>query len=85
MQFPEFFDSPGQIRYTRVDTAATVTVSARLDREPADRRMVPLLQRYLAGSAAADETTRFQSLWQGRVRTLLVDHADDPDVVVVRH
>jgi hypothetical protein len=78
-------DSPGQIRYTRVDTAATVTVSARLDRVPADPGMVPLLQRCLAGSATAEETSRFQSLWQGRVRTLLVDHADDPEVVVVRH
>jgi hypothetical protein len=78
-------DFPGQIRYTRVDTTATVTVSARLDRVPADPRMVPLMQRCLAGSATADETTRFQSLWQGRVRALLVDHADDPDVVVVRH
>ena len=78
-------DFPGQIRYIRVDTAATATVSARLDRVPADPRMVPLMQRCLAGSATADETTLFQSLWQGRVRALLVDHADDPDVVVVRH
>jgi hypothetical protein len=27
----------------------------------------------------------FQQLWQARVRTLLLDFADDPQVIVVRH
>ncbi len=76
---------PGQLRFTRTDTGAAVTASARLDRVPADPRMVPLLQRCLTGTATADETKRFQSLWQGRVRALLVDHADDPDIIVVQN
>ena len=78
-------DIPGQLRFTRTDTGAAVTVSARLDRVPADPRMVPLLQRCLAGAATTDEATRFQSLWQGRVSSLLVEHADDPDIIVVQH
>lgn len=78
-------DIPGQLRVTRTDTGAAVTVSARLDRVPADPRMAPLLQRCLAGIAAADEVALFQSLWQGRVRTLVVDRADDPDIIAVQH
>jgi hypothetical protein len=76
---------PGQLRFTRTDTGDAVTVSARLDSVPADPRMIPLLQRCLAGAATAEEATRFQSLWQGRVSSLLTEHADNPDVIVVRH
>lgn len=77
-------DIPGQLRFARTDSGAAITVSARLDRVPADPRMVPLLQRCLTGAATAEEVTLFQSLWQGRVRTLLVDHAEDPQVIVVQ-
>lgn len=67
-------DIPAQLRFTRTDTGAAVTVSARLDRVPADPGMVPLLQRCLAGTATADEAS-----------SLLVEHADDPDIIVVQH
>jgi hypothetical protein len=77
-------DLPGQIRFARVDTDAAVTVSARLDRVPSDSRIVSLIQRCVAGTATADEATLFQSLWQGRVRTLLVERADDPQIIVVQ-
>ena len=78
-------DIPGQLRFTRTDTGAAATVSARLDRVPADPRMTPLLQRCLAGIATADEAALFQSLWQGRVRTLVVERADDPEIIAVHH
>lgn len=77
-------DIPGQLRFTRTDTGASVTVSARLDRIPADVRMFPLLQRCISGAATDDEATHFKTLWQGRVKALLVDHADDPEVIVVQ-
>jgi hypothetical protein len=78
-------DIPGQLRFTRIDTGAAATVSARLDGVPGDPQMFPLLQRCLSGAATAEEAARFQSLWQGRVACLLTEHADDPDVIVVRH
>jgi len=77
-------DIPGQIGFTRVDTGAGVNVSARLERVPADSRIVALLPRCVAGTATVDEAALFQSLWQGRVRNLIVDHADDPEVIVVQ-
>ena len=77
-------DMPGQLRFTRTDTGATVNVSARIERVPADPRIPLLLPRCLAGAATPAEATLFQSLWQDRVRTLLVEHADDADLIVIQ-
>lgn len=78
-------DVPGQIRFTRVDTGAAVVVSARLDRVPSDPRLALLLPRCLNGHATATEEALFQSIWQGRVRTLVAERADDPEIIVVSH
>ena len=78
-------DMPGQLRFTRTDTGAAISVSARLERVPSDPRIPQLMPRCLAGAATAAEATLFQTLWQDRVRTLLVEHADDPEVIVVRN
>lgn len=74
----------GELRFTRVDTGAAATVSARLDRVPGDPRMPPLLRKCIAGAATAGEAALFGSLWQGRVRALLIERADDPEVIVVQ-
>ncbi|MBE0616089.1 MAG: hypothetical protein IH604_20655 [Burkholderiales bacterium] len=76
-------DIPGQMRFTRTDTGAAVSVSARLDRVPGDPRILLLMPRCLAGTAAPEEATLFQTLWQDRVRALLVAHADDPQVIAI--
>ena len=82
-----FFDAeiPGQLRFTRTDSGATVSVSAQLDRVPSDPRVALLLPKCLNGIASTDEMAVFQRLWQGRVRTLLLDCADDPDIIGVHH
>ena len=81
-----FFDAdiPGEIRFTRVDTGAAVTASARLERVPSDPRILSLMPRCIHGTATADEAALFQSLWQDRVRTLLTERADDPEVIAVQ-
>jgi hypothetical protein len=78
-------DITAQLRFTRVDSGAAVTVSTRLDRVPADARVAQLLPKLLNGVASTEETAVFQRLWQGRVRTLLLDYADDPETIVVQH
>jgi hypothetical protein len=78
-------DIAGQLRFTRVDTGAAIIVSAQLDRVPSDPRVALLLPKCLNGVASKEETALFQWLWQGRVRTLLLDCADDPDIIVVQH
>ena len=74
---------PGQMRFSRTDTGAAVGVSARLDRVPADPRLPLLMPRCLAGGASSEEEALFRALWQERVRTLLLGHADDPEVIVL--
>jgi len=82
-----FFDAgiTGQLRFTRTDSGAAVGVSARLDRVPPDPRVALLLPKCLNGVASIEETADFQRLWQGRVRTLLLDCAEDPEIIVVKH
>lgn len=72
----------GELRFTRRDDARAVDVSVRLDRVPGDPRLRASMAGALAGDADALET--LGALWQDRVRRLLLEHADDPEVVVVR-
>ena len=76
---------PAQVRVSRVDGAAAVSVSVRAERIPGDPRMRQLQPRCVTGSATPDEAAQFRALWQDRVKRLLVDHADDPEVVVIEH
>ncbi len=72
-----------QLRFARVDTGASVGVSARLERVPGDPRIADLLPRCLAMTAPPGDVALFRELWQARVRRLLLDHADDVDVIVL--
>jgi hypothetical protein len=71
-------------RLSRIDTGAAVSVSVRAERVPGDPRMRGLLQQCLAGQPAPEAEAQFRALWQERVRRLLLDHGDDPQVVVVQ-
>lgn len=83
-----FFERPlrfGEIRFSRLDRAGgEVEVAAHLQRVPGDPRTSQLMGRCLHGLASDEETAMFRALWQDRVRRLLVDHADDPEVIEVR-
>jgi hypothetical protein len=71
----------GEIAFRRRDTGAAVAASFEAGLVPLDPAVRGLLQRVLAGVAGADERDAFRTLWQDRVRRLLVDHADDPRLV----
>ncbi len=77
-------DVTEEIRFTRIDTGQAVDVAARLQRVPFAPQTSELMQKCLAGSASAEETARFRENWQARVRALLLDHGDDPEVFVLR-
>ncbi|MBU0751304.1 MAG: hypothetical protein KJ787_08940 [Gammaproteobacteria bacterium] len=73
----------GELRFSRRDSGAAVEVAARLDSVAGDPRVGQLLPRCLSGAASPEEAALFRELWQARVRRLLLDHADDPAVIVV--
>lgn len=76
-------DLAGRVRFTRMDTGAAVDVQARAERVPGDPRIRSLIPRCIAGAATPEESHLFRTLWQDRVRRLLTEHADDPEVIVV--
>ena len=77
-------DIPLEIRYTRMDNGAQVDVAANVRLVPGDPETPRLMQRGLAGEADAAQARQFASLWQDRVRRILLEYADDPQVFVVR-
>ena len=77
-------DVAEEIRFIRVDSHQAVDVAARLQLVPFAPQTGELMQKCLDGSATAEETTRFRGSWQARVRALLLDHGDDPEVFPVR-
>ena len=70
-------DVPLQIRFRRLDNDATVDAAVDLSGAPADPAMMPLLHACIAGRADPAQRRQFADLWQQRVRSIVVDHAED--------
>lgn len=77
-------DMPGEVRFTRLDTGASVLVDYHPEKVPPAPEMPPLMARVVGGTADEGEREAFAKLWQDRVRRILVEHAQDPEVVAVR-
>ena len=71
----------GSLRLTRLDSGQIVEVSIDMSKVPSDPRIGELMGKCLDGNAAADEQRLFRTLWQDRVKRILLDHADDPAVI----
>lgn len=80
-----FFDSPisGEIRFERRDTGAAVDISYHPEIVPPDAAMKNLMQKAQAGIASIEEKKEFARLWQDRVRRILIEHIDDPRLVIL--
>lgn len=77
-------EQPLEIRFSRLDDGSAVDAAADLSRVPAAPEMGMLLQHCLSGLANTAEQEAFGRLWQDRVRRILLDHGDDPEVFVLR-
>ncbi len=81
-----FFEQPlasGDVRFTRLDDGRAIETATRLERVPGDPRTSWAMSRCLGGQASPEEAELFRQLWQDRVRRILVEHADDPDLVEI--
>lgn len=72
------------VQLRRNDTGATVEVQYNPGSVPWSDEMRPLMMAVVGGQADTEQTQRFGELWQERVRRILIDHHDDPDVIRVR-
>ena len=77
-------DVAEEIRFTRCDTGQSVDVAARMQSVPFAAQTFELMQKCLDAGATPDQAAEFRECWQARVRTLLLDHGDDPEVFVLR-
>ncbi len=76
-------DLQAEIRYTRLDTMQSVNVTANPQLVPASPRLPGLMSACLSGSATPAEAREFGQLWQARVRSILLEHGNDPAVFAV--
>ena len=73
-----------EVSFTRLDTGARVSVAYHPDVVPAPAELQALTPKLLAGVASDAEREEFGRLWQMRVKRILIDHGDDPALVVCR-
>ena len=60
------------VRFTRIDTGASVDVYYYPEKIPGDPLIQELMPKVLYNSASDNERTRFGSLWQDRVREIII-------------
>lgn len=65
----------------RIDTGARVELSYDPSFVSTDERMGELLMRIASGSADAEDRELFGTLWQKRVRRILIEYKNDPRLV----
>lgn len=73
----------GEIRYTRLDTEISVETTYHPEWVSPSPGMKELMQKAMMGVANAEERNRFGLLWQDRVKRILIDHADNAELISV--
>lgn len=73
-----------EMRFTRTDNGEAVELEADAGVASPDPELGYLLSACVDGTAGAHDSERFRTLWQERVRALLLEHADDPACIVCR-
>lgn len=69
------------VQFSRRDNGAAVAVELDLSTVPAAPNLRELMVAALHPTATAEQHAAFAQAWQGRVQRLLLDHADDPQVL----
>ncbi len=72
------------VRITRIDTGAAVLLDYKPEAVPPSPEMPALMARVVGGVADERERLQFAGLWQDRVRRILLQHAADPALLMVR-
>jgi hypothetical protein len=80
------FDTPidGLMALRRRDSGCGVALDLNVESVPPDPEVRMLFPKAVSGEANESEQARFAALWQDRVARMLLEHADDPDLVRVR-
>lgn len=76
-------ETSSAIVFQRMDTGVVVEANYAAHRVPLADEAGFLIGKLVQGEASEQEAERFQHLWQDRVRKILIDHVDDPDVIQI--
>jgi len=74
-------DIKGLVKFTRIDNNEFVEVNYN-PIVPPKPEMQMLMQKSFSGQATENEKKQFGELWQERVKELLIDNFDNPEVVI---
>ncbi len=80
LRFSAGIDS--ELRFTRMDTGAAASVAYHPEIVPAPPGLQELMPRLLSGQATEAERSGFRNLWQQRVKEILINQFDNPQLVV---
>ena len=69
------------VQFSRRDNGTAVAVELDLATVPSAPNLHELMVGALQPDATAEQRAAFAQAWQGRVQRLLLDHADDPQVL----
>jgi hypothetical protein len=70
-----------EIRFTRLDTGRSVALSHRPRAVPRPAALSELLRDAFAPQASTAARRAFADAWQGWVRGIVIEHADDPALI----
>lgn len=73
----------GEIRFSRVDTGDSVDVEYHAQRVPPRPAMADVFAKIQSGQATTEDRQTFGQLWQERVQRILIEHFDDPELVLI--
>jgi hypothetical protein len=73
----------GEMRFTRLDNGHSAEVSHHVEAVPRPANLMVQMQAALAPGAGSAEREVFAKLWQDWVRTILVEHANSPELITI--
>jgi len=74
-------DIKGQFRFTRLDTGKSVDVNYN-PVVPPEAKQQELMQKLISKLGSEDDKEEFRKVWQERVRKILVENFNNPNVIV---
>lgn len=74
----------GEMRFTRMDNGQSVELSHHPEVAPRPPDLRAQMQVALSPQADSEQRAAFAQSWQSWVRAMLIDHADDPEMIVVQ-
>ena len=75
----------GDLRFTRIDTGDSVTTTSHCDKLFKKDEFNDKIGQHAMESFSSKTQKTFAKAFQERVRSILIDHRDDPSIITMKH